>query len=243
MLKDNESLDDLQAGGLFLIQKKNAFRFGIDAVLLSAFAEVKKGDRVLDLCTGSGVIPVLLSYKTEASEIYGIEIMPEIAEMAERSVKYNKINNVFIKTGDIKSADKEYGCGCFDVITCNPPYIKDGSGLKNPEDLKKIARHEVLCTLEDVIKTSAKLLKFGGKLCMVHRAERLTDVLSLMRKYKIEPKRLRMIHPSKGKNANLLLVEGALGGGSFLKVLEPLTVYDESGEYTAGIERIYKSER
>lgn len=240
LLKPYERLDDLQIGGLSVIQDTRGFCFGIDAVLLSAFAEIKKGDRVLDMCTGSGVIPILLSAKSKASEIYGIEIQPEVAQTAKRSVMHNNLSNVFIKEGDIKEAVSIFGTACFDVITCNPPYIEVKSGLINPGDSKAIARHEILCDLEDVVKQSASLLRFGGKLYMIHRPDRIADVLCTMRKYKIEPKRLRMIHSAKGTDATLFLVEGAFGGGKFLKVLPPLYVYDEEGNYTAETERIYK---
>lgn len=239
-LKSHERLDDLQIKGLHIIQDKRGFCFGVDAVLLSAFPEIKKGDRVLDMCTGNGIIPLLLYAKYEAAEIYGMEIQPEVAQMAQRSVLYNGIDNVFIKEGDIKDAVAMFGTATFDQITCNPPYIKSQSGLINPGDSKAIARHEILCTLDDVIKTSASLLRFGGKLCMVHRPDRLSDVISTMRKYKIEPKRLRTVHSRPGEGATLFLIEGALGGGTFLKVLPPLYIYDGEGNYTDETERIYK---
>lgn len=239
-LKSHERLDDLQIKGLHIIQDKRGFCFGVDAVLLSAFPEIKKGDRVLDMCTGNGIIPLLLYAKYEAAEIYGMEIQPEVAQMAQRSVLYNGIDNVFIKEGDIKDAVAMFGTATFEQITCNPPYIKSQSGLINPGDSKAIARHEILCTLDDVIKTSASLLRFGGKLCMVHRPDRLSDVISTMRKYKIEPKRLRTVHSRPGEGATLFLIEGALGGGTFLKVLPPLYIYDGEGNYTDETERIYK---
>lgn len=238
-LKPHERLDDLQIGGLSLIQSKHGFRFGIDAVLLSSFPEIKKGNEVFDMCTGSGIIPVLLSAKTAARKIYGMEIMPETADMARRSAALNNLANVEIITGDIRSAVSVFGNEVFDVITCNPPYKKADSGLVSSDGVTAAARHEILCTLEDVISQSHALLKFGGRLCMVHRPERLCDIICLMRAHNLEPKRLLFVHPSPGKAPGLVLVEGAKGGGVFLKILPPLYICDENGNYTDELNRIY----
>lgn len=235
----HERVDDLQIGGLSIIQDTRGFCFGVDAVLLSSFPEIKKGDEVFDMCTGSGIVAILLAAKTSAGRIYGMELIPETAQMAKRSVQMNNLENVFILQGDIRDAVSKFGRGVFDVITCNPPYKKVQSGLLCADPVKTAARHEVFCTLRDVLEQSYDLLKLGGKLCMVHRPERLCDIMCLMRENRIEPKRLRFVHPAPGKPPVLILVEGAKGGGEFLKILPPLYVYDENGKRTEEMERIY----
>ncbi len=242
-LREYERIDDLQIKNLKLIQDKRAFCFGTDAVMLSSFADIKKGDKVLDMCCGNGIIPVLLTAKTEAEKICGIEIQPEAADLAKRNAELNNLSNVFITEGDIKDALKYFETGSFDHITCNPPYIKAQGGKANPSDQKAIARHEVLCTLEDVVKTASQLLRFGGKFSMVHRPDRLSDIINTLRKYKQEPKRIRFIHSNEKSEATLVLIESTLGGGSFLKVMPPLVIYDENGGYTQEYERIYRYER
>lgn len=239
MIKNDECLDDLQ-NGLFIIQKQNGFKFGIDAVLLADFAKEAQSENTLDLCTGTGIVPILLSAKTKTQNIYGIEIQEEIAEMAHRSVQYNNLENrVHITCGDLKNADEIYGKSRFDKITCNPPYMKHGAGLQNNIGTKSLSRHEVLCTLDDVIKTSSELLIPNGRFFMIHRPLRLADIMCTMRRYKIEPKKLRFIHPSPEKAPNLLLVEGMKNGGEELKILPPLYVYDSNGKYSEEINRIY----
>lgn len=242
ILYEGERLDDLQIKGLYIIQKTNGFCFGTDAVLLAGFAYVKKGGRVMDLCTGTGIIPLLLSAKTKAAKICGLEIIPPVADMAKRSVLYNKIENVYIQEGNVLDAAKIYGYEVFDTVTCNPPYERVGGGLKNPDDIKAVARHEILCSLDDVISQSAAILKYGGNLCMVHRANRIADVICCMRKYKIEPKRLRMVAPYEGREPNLLLIEGVKGGGPFVKNLPVLYIYEKNGNYTDEINEIYERE-
>ncbi|HHW47794.1 MAG TPA: tRNA1(Val) (adenine(37)-N6)-methyltransferase [Clostridiaceae bacterium] len=223
-----------------IIQNTEAFCFGIDAVLLANFADVKKGDKVIDLGTGTGVIPILLAGKTQASKIVGVEIQPEMAEMASRSVKLNNLEDrIEIVTGDIKDSAEYFGSSTFNVVVTNPPYISKGSGLINPSDSKALSRHEILCTLEDVIRVSSKLLVPGGQFAMVHRPERLVDILCLMRNYKIEPKYIRFVHPSPYKKANLILIKGAKHGRPELKMMEPLYVYDENGNYSHEINQIY----
>lgn len=240
LLKPGERIDDLQYKGFMLIQNPKEFCFGVDAVLLANFPKVKKGAKVLDLGTGTGIIPVLIAAKTGAKQIEGIEIQPYLAEMAQRSVKLNKIEDrVKIINEDLKNSINFLPLGSYDIITCNPPYKDRGTGIVNPEDGKAIARHEIKCTLEDTISVSSKLLNFGGKLCMIHRPHRLADIICLMRKYSIEPKRLRFIYPKKDKPPSMILIEGARGGNPELKVMEPLFVFDESGDYSKEIYEIY----
>lgn len=240
MIHEDECIDDLQLNGLMLIQKKDGFKFGIDAVILADFAKNAKSARTLDLCTGTGVVPVLLSAKTETADICALEIQPEICSMAKRTVEYNGLGErIHITEGDLKNAVQIYGKSSFDKITCNPPYIKGGAGLLNSADTKAVSRHEILCSLEDVIKVSSALLMPMGRFFMVHRPSRLADILCLMREHKIEPKTLRLVHPSPYKAANLLLVEGIKNGGRELKMLPPMYVYDERGEYSKEINEIY----
>lgn len=239
-LKRNERIDDLQCNGLRLIQNTEGFRFGADAVLLANFARIRKGQRVIDLGTGTGIIPVLLAGKTEADEIEGLEIQPEIAEMASRSVMLNHLEGrIRITCGDIKDGADLFGTGSFDVVVTNPPYKHSGSGLINPDDSIAISKHEILCSLEDVISTSSSILKDNGKFFMVHRPERMVDIVYLMRQYRIEPKRIRFVHPYPGRRPNLMLVEGMKHGGAFLNFMDPLYIYDEHGNYTEEINRIY----
>lgn len=239
MIKTDECLDDLQ-NGLFIIQKQNGFKFGIDAVLLADFAKNARSSATLDLCTGTGIVPILLSEKTDTQQIYGLEIQEDIAEMAQRSVQYNNLNErVYITDGDLNNASCIYGRGKFDKITCNPPYMKCGAGLQNDTDTKSVSRHEIMCTLDDVLRVSRELLISKGRFFMVHRASRLADILCTMRKYRIEPKQLRLVHPSPEKAPNLVLVEGMKDGGEELKILPPLYVYDSDGNYSEEINKIY----
>lgn len=239
-LKDNERIDDLQCKGLKIIQNTSGFCFGVDAVLLANFAEVRKGQRVVDLCTGTGIIPVLLSGKTGAGEIVGVEIQKGMAEMASRSIKLNKIEGrVKIINEDIKNGISLFGKESFDVVTVNPPYKHWGSGIINPDNLKAVSRHEIKCTLKDVISVSFALLKDNGRFFMVHRPERIADIIYLMRFYRLEPKRIRFVHPYPDKKPNLLLIEGLKYGKPFLKFMDPLYVYDGKGNYTKEIDDIY----
>lgn len=241
MLLQDEFLSDLQRDGLMLIQKRSAFRFGTDAVLLSDFAKDIRGGRILDLCTGSGIVPVLLYAKTAAKEIYGVEIQPDIADMAMRSAALNKIENrVKIICADLRSL--ELPRHSFDLVTCNPPYMKAGKALLNECDTKSISRHEILCTLDDAVSAAALMLREKGHLVMVHRPARLADVICSMREHRIEPKRLRMVIPAPGKAPALFLIDGALGGGADLKVLPPLILADENGLESEELKRIYGRE-
>ncbi len=239
-LKENERIDDLQFNNLKIIQNKKGFCFGIDAVLLSDFAKrMKNCDFVVDLCTGTGVLPILLSGKTSAKKIVGVEIQPEFAEMATRSVKLNCLEDkIEIINRDLNNLNDAVKSGTVDVVTVNPPYIKKGSGIINEKDTLTIARHEISCTLEDVVRVAARILKSDGEFYMIHKPERLVDIFCVMRKYKIEPKVIKFVHPDKNKLPNLVLVLGKRCGGSFLKFEEPLYVY-EGGTYTDEIYKIY----
>lgn len=239
-LREDETLDDLQLGGICVIQKKNAFRFGVDAVLLANFAKIKKGMKVIDLCSGTGIIPFILAGKTEASYISGIEIQEEMVEMANRSVKYNKLEDrVEFISGDLKDLNLLKNMQKAEVVTVNPPYKLKNSGIINSNDKNAIARHEICCTLEDVIIACRIVLKDNGRVYMVHRPERIADILCLMRKHKIEPKTIRMVHPNTKKAPNIVLIEGQRDGGAFLKWEPPLYIYNDNGGYTEEIERIY----
>ena len=237
---DNERIDDLERNHLKLIQDPGRFCFGMDAVLLSGFAKAKAGDRVLDLGTGTGIIPILMSAKTEAAHLTGLEIQKESADMADRSVRLNSLQDrIRIVEGDIKEAGAMFGPASFEVITCNPPYMIAQHGIQNPDAPKTIARHEVLCTLEDVIGQSAKLLVTGGKFYMVHRPFRLAEIITLMCQYKIEPKRMQLVYPFVDREPNMVLIEGCRGGRSRLTVEKPLIIFQEPGVYTPEIREIY----
>lgn len=239
-LKDNERFDDLQRNGYQIIQNKDKFCFGMDAVLLSGFAHVKEGERVLDLGTGTGIIPILLSAKTKGKHFTGLEIQAEMAEMAGRSVAHNHLEErIAIVAGDIKESSHMFGGASFDVVTSNPPYMNDAHGLKNPDLPKAIARHEVLCTLEDVVREGAKVLKPGGRFYMVHRPHRLIEIISALIAYKLEPKRMKLVHPYVDKEANMVLIEAVRGGKSMIKVEAPIVVYQEPGVYTDEIYDLY----
>lgn len=240
LLKNNERLDELHRNGYYIIQDPGRFCFGMDAVLLSGFAHVKRQEKVLDLGTGTGIIPILLEAKTEGEHFTGLEIQPESADMASRSVMYNHLEEkVSIVTGDIKDASKIFGASSFDVITTNPPYMIGQHGLQNPTDAKAIARHEVCCTLDDILRESARILKPGGRFYMVHRPFRLAEIFSKMVEYKIEPKRMQLVYPYVDKEPNMVLIEGLRGGKSRLTVEKPLIVYESEGKYTPEIYDIY----
>jgi len=239
-IKQDETIDDLQLEGLNLIQKKDGFKFGIDAVLLSDFAYIKTKHRVIDLCTGTGIVSFLIYGKYNPQSVYGLEIQEDMIDMAERSVKLNSLGEkVFFLNEDLKNIEFLKKLEKFDVVTVNPPYKLNSSGILNPNDKLAIARHEILCNLEDVISAARVLLKDNGRMFIVHRPERLADIFTLMRKYKIEPKRVKMIHPKMGKAPNIVLVEGQRDGGAYLKWEAPLYVYDENGKYTKEIDLIY----
>ncbi|MBQ9123645.1 MAG: tRNA1(Val) (adenine(37)-N6)-methyltransferase [Lachnospiraceae bacterium] len=240
ILKENERLDDLQRNGFQIIQNPEKFCVGMDAVLLSGFARAKEGDKVLDLGTGTGIIPILMAAKNPDCQLIGLEIQEESADMASRSVALNDLTErIRIVTGDIKEADRIFPAASFDVITCNPPYMIGQHGLKNPDEPKAIARHEMLCTLEDVLRVSAKLLRPGGHFYMVHRPFRLAEIMEGMVRYKIEPKRMQLVYPFVDKQPNMVLIEGSRGGKSRMEVEKPLIVYKKPGVYTDEIYDIY----
>lgn len=239
-LYSGERLDELQRNGYVIIQDPKRFCFGMDAVLLSGFARVKTGEQVLDLGTGTGIIPILLEAKTEGKHFTGLEIQPESADMARRSVELNHLDSkINIVTGDIKDASKLFGASSFDVVITNPPYMIDSHGIKNMKDVKTIARHEVLCTLEDVIRESAKLLPPKGRFYMVHRPFRLSEILCMMTRYGIEPKRMKFVYPYIDREPNMVLLEGLRGGRPRITVEKPLIVYQEKDKYTDEILQIY----
>ncbi|MDE6882225.1 MAG: tRNA1(Val) (adenine(37)-N6)-methyltransferase [Lachnospiraceae bacterium] len=239
-LKENERIDDLERNGYRIIQDTHRFCFGMDAVLLSGFARVKDGASVLDLGTGTGIIPILLEAKTGAAHLTGLEIQEDSADMARRSVCLNGLEGkISIITGDIKEAGSLFDAASFDVITCNPPYMTAQHGLLNPEDTKAIARHEILCTLEDVIAQAAGLLKPGGNFFMVHRPFRLAEIIVLLRTYKLEPKRMQLVYPFVNKEPNMVLIEANRGGKPRMTVEKPLIVYREPGIYMEEIYDIY----
>ena len=237
---EDERIDDLQRNGYRIIQKKKGFCFGMDAVLLSGFAQVKEGEVAVDLGTGTGIIPILLEAKTKGKHLTGLEIQEEVAEMAGRSVRLNQLENrVDIVRGDIKEASRLFGKASFDVVTSNPPYMNDNHGLKNPELPKAIARHEVFCTLDDVCREASLLLKSGGRFYMVHRPHRLAEIITALKTYKLEPKRMKLVHPFVDKEANMVLIEAVRGGRSMMKVEAPIIVYREPGVYTREIYDVY----
>lgn len=237
---EDERIDDLQRNGYRIIQKKKGFCFGMDAVLLSGFAQVKEGEMAVDLGTGTGIIPILLEAKTKGRHFTGLEIQEEVAEMANRSVRLNHLEDrVDIVRGDIKEASRLFGKASFDVVTSNPPYMNDNHGLKNPDLPKAIARHEVFCTLDDVCREASLLLKTGGRFYMVHRPHRLAEIITALKNYKLEPKRMKLVHPFIDKDANMVLIEAVRGGKSMMKVEAPIIVYQKPGVYTQEIYNIY----
>lgn len=240
-LRQGERLDDLQIKGYQIIQDPKRFCFGMDAVLLSGFVKAKKGSRILDLGTGTGVIPILLAAKTEAESIIGLEIQEASAEMAARSVQMNQLESrIQIIQGDIKEAAELFSAASFDVITSNPPYMNSQHGLENPYEPKNIARHEILCSLEDVVKAAAHLVKPGGSFFLIHKPFRLTEIFAVLTQYKMEPKRMRLVHPYVEKEPNMVMIEAVRGGRSRIRIEPPLVVYREQGVYTDEIHRIYE---
>lgn len=240
VLKENERIDDLERNGYHIIQDTKRFCFGMDAVLLSGFARVKEGAHVLDLGTGTGIIPILLEAKTKAEHLTGLEIQEDSADMARRSVLLNGLEDkIDIVTGDIKEAESLFDAASFDVITCNPPYMIGKHGITNEGNAKAIARHEILCTLEDIVSQAAKLLKPGGNFFMVHRPFRLAEIMTVLQAYKLEPKRMQLVYPFVDKEPNMVLIEANRGGKPRLTVEKPLIVYKEPGVYMPEIYEIY----
>lgn len=240
-LQENERIDDLQINNLKLIQNKEEFCFGIDSVLLTDFSKaIKNNSTVLDLGTGNGIIAILLTAKIQAKKIIGVEIQEQIAQMAQRSVLLNKLEKtVEIINADIKENDKFIKKGLFDAIVTNPPYMKINSGCQNINVSKLISRHEVKCNLEDIAQISYKLLKDKGEIYMVHRPDRLVDILEIFRRYKLEIKEMRFVHSNINLQANLVLIKAIKNAKPFLKVDKPLYIYEENGKYTDDILKIY----
>ncbi len=245
-LKEGERSYDLEISGLKIIQSSDKFRFGMDAVLLSGFARVKKGERVADLGTGTGIIPLLLYAKTEAASFVGLEIQKESVDMARRSIAGNKIpesseteRTIKIVEGDIKEAVNIFGKQSFDIVTSNPPYMTAGHGIKNPEAPKSIARHEVLCTLSDVVKATAEILKPDGRFFMIHRPFRLPEIFEELRKNRLEPKRMRLVHPYADKEPNMVMIEAVKYGKPRLEIEKPLFVFVKEGEYSEELKKDY----
>ena len=240
-LKENERIDDLEFKNLKIIQNKDGFCFGIDSVLLTDFAKnLKKNSKVIDLGTGTGIIPILLSGKTVNSNFVGIEIQKEVAEMAKRSVKLNSLEDkIEILNMSILDLSKKFERGSFNFVTTNPPYKKLNTGVINENNKKLISRHEITASLDDFVKTAAYLLKDFGEFYMVHRPDRLVDIFSVMRKNKIEPKKIKFVYPNRNKKTNLVLIKGVKNGNQFLEFEDNLYVYKEDGNYTEEILKIY----
>ena len=243
LLKENERIDDLEINGFRIIQNPFCFCFGMDAVLLANFANISSKADVLDLGTGTGIIPLLLAAKSKGKSWTGLEIQPEMVDMAERSVKLNSVEDqCHIVEGDLKNIKELFKPGQFGAVTSNPPYMKESSGLKNMKDTVVIARHEVCATLEDVIKAGFYLLKTGGTFTMVHRPTRLPEIMELMVKYRLEPKRMQLVQPRANKEPNLVLIEAVKEAGRECRMLPTLNVYDEDGNYTEELLRYYGKE-
>lgn len=246
-LKKNERIDDLEFNNLKIIQNDKGFCFGIDSVLISDFAkDVKENAVGVDLGTGTGIISILLASKNNLSKIYGLEIQKDVSNMAKRSVELNKLQNKIeiinmnikeiINNKNIEKLKRE----SFDFIVTNPPYKKIDTGKVNESEYKYISRHEVTASLENFVEVSKILLKDRGAIYMVHRPERLVDILTIMRKYKIEPKKLRFVHPTEEKEPNMVLIKAIKNGRSFLKIEKPLIIYNKDGKYTDEILKIYR---
>lgn len=242
-IRDYERVDDLQVNGLKIIQNPNGFCFGIDAVILSNFTKVKKRSKIVEFGTGTGIISILLAGKYKASHIKAFEVQEDVAEMANRSVLLNDLDDrIEIIADNLNNVCEYVKRDSVDVVVTNPPYFAPKGGIKNPEDKKAVSRHEVLCTLEDIIEKGAYCLKGGGAFYMVHRPHRLVDIIALMRKYRIEPKELRLVQPYFDKKPNILLIKGVKYGNPELKFLDPLIVYEKDGNYTKEIYEIYGME-
>ena len=239
-LKDGERLDELDRNGYRIIQDPKRFCFGMDAVLLAGFAKVKPGEKVLDLGTGTGILPILLEARTKGASFTGLEIQPESADMAARSVRLNHLENkVHIVNGDIREADRLFGAGSYHVVTSNPPNMTDLHGIKNPNEAKAIARHEILCTLEDVVSQAAKLLAPCGRFYLVHRPFRLAEILTCLCSHGLEPKRMRLVHSYEDREPNMVLIEALKGGRSGMTVEKPLIIFEKPGVYRSEIREVY----
>ncbi len=238
-LKEGEHLDDLQ-NGFFIIQGQKSFRYGIDAVLLSGYAKVKPGERVLDLGTGTGILPILLAAKTPGRSFTGLEIQKESADMAGRSVALNHLNDrISIVQGDIREAVSIFGAASFDVAVSNPPYMIGRHGLTNPDPAVAIARHEILCSFRDIAEQTSRILTDRGRFYLIHRPFRLAEIMCTLKEYRLEPKRMRLVYPFADKEPNMVLLEACKNGNPRIRVEKPLIVYERPGVYTREIREIY----
>lgn len=239
-LREGERIDELQRNGYRIIQNEKLFCFGMDAVLLSGFAKVKEGERVLDLGTGTGIIPILLAAKTAGKHFTGLEISETSVDMARRSVALNGLEErLEIVRGDIKEAGELFAPASFDVVTSNPPYMIGQHGLVNPDVEKAAARHEILCTFEDVVRAAAKLVKSGGRFYLVHRPFRLAEIIRTLSDYHLEPKRMQLVYPYVDREPNMVLIEAVRGGKPRMTVEKPLIVYERPGVYCREITELY----
>ena len=244
LVMQDESLDDLEINNLFIIQKKKGFRFGTDAVLLSDFTKLRDRESVIDYCSGSGIVALLLSAKSKTKKIVAVELQEKYAMMAKRSVELNKLTDrIEVFQGDIKDLEFIKNLGKFDVVTVNPPYKRINSGIENMDESLKIARHEVELSLDELIRAASYSLNDNGRICMVHRPERLIEIIDSLRRYNIEPKRIRMVSPKLGKEPNIILVEGFKNQKPNLKFESELLVYGQDGDYTEEIKKIYGDSR
>lgn len=240
LLKENERVDDLGRGGYRVIQDPAAFCFGVDAVLLAWFMKVHPGERVIDLCTGSGVVAFLADARNPGASYVGLELLPEVADRAARSALLNRAeDHIQIETGDVKTASERFGRASFDVVSVNPPYMKAGCGLENPDEGKAVARHELRCTLEDVVKSASALLKPGGRFYMVHRPERLPEILKSMAEARIAPAEILPVYPFPEKPATMILISGIRGGRNGMKTLPPVVIYRDKNQYAEAFLQIY----
>ncbi len=240
LVKEGERVDDLQRNGYVILQHPGRFCFGMDAVLLSGFVRVRASENAMDLGTGTGILPILLAAKTPGQHFTGIEIQEESADMASRSVRMNRLEDrVTILCADLRTASEQFGASSFDVVTVNPPYMMADHGLTNPQDAKAIARHEITCTLDDVLREGSALLRTGGRFYMVHRPFRLAEIFVKMSGYGLEPKRMRLVYPYVDREPNMVLIEGVRGGRPRLTVEKPLIVYRKPGVYTEELVQDY----
>lgn len=239
LIRPGERLDDLQ-NGYWMIQDPNQFCYGIDAVLLASYARVREREKVLDFCTGSGIVPILLKAKTGGQHFTGLEIQHASADMARRSVEYNHLGEwIDIVEGDVCRAEEYFPAASFDVVTCNPPYMTGNHGLTNASQAKTIARHEVLCSFEDIVRSASRILRPAGRFYLVHRPFRLAEIMYVLKQYRLEPKRMQLVYPFADKEPNLVLLEAAKGGKPRITVERPLIVYEKPGVYTEDIRRLY----
>lgn len=242
MIKEGERLDDLNVKGYHLIQNPKGFCFGLDAVLLVHFANAKPSESVLDIGTGTGIIPILMAAYYPDAKYDAIELQQPYAEMAQRSVRYNGLEErINIRQGDVRELDRIYPLSSFDRITVNPPYMN--TGLVPEQNDKAMARHEITCTLDGIVAMASKVLKPQGSFCMVHRPNRLPEVITVLKKYGLEPKRLRMVQAKESEEPNLFLIEAVRNAKPYLRILPTLVVYREDGSYTPEIHEIYRYDK